>query len=357
MRTCSPAVFLRRINRRANEKGFPLRVMFEVTYRCNFRCKHCYVPQAYRRRRELSTGEVFRVIDRLAEAGCFYLGLTGGEPLMRWDIFTILAYAKSKGLQVMLNTNGSLVDRAAADALAALGVNKVDITLPAASNAVFDRISGVKHSGERVYRAVGLLHRRNIPLGFKSCVLKDNEHEIGKIQQFCRSLGCNHRLDELLMPRLDGTNAPYDYRGRYSNLPGRVAGCAVRSKGRGQRKSPSALFACGAGTSQAAITPAGKLKICLMIEYPGYDILKRGFAAVWKKMKTLVGGIRPDSRYRCGTCSVRRQCSWCPGRSWLYNRTFTSCDPQNELQALQRQAQQQGRRSSTTPVPLPAGKR
>src|SRR3989338_281853 len=123
--------FWQRINQSARNKGFPLRVMFELTYRCNFLCGHCYVPFNYRKKSELKTKEIFSILDRLKEAGGFYLGFTGGEPFMRQDIMDILWYAKRCGFEVIIYTNGALIDKKMAQELGRLRPNKVDITIPA----------------------------------------------------------------------------------------------------------------------------------------------------------------------------------------------------------------------------------
>src|SRR3989338_2550985 len=135
--------FWQRTHKSAREKHFPLRMMFELTYRCNFKCGHCYVPPSYRRKGELKTKEVFSILDELKEVGCFYLGFTGGEPFIRKDIIDILWYAKRKGFEVIIYTNGSLIDENLADELARLKPNKVDITIPALSVDAFERISVV----------------------------------------------------------------------------------------------------------------------------------------------------------------------------------------------------------------------
>lgn len=86
--------FWQQIHKSAKEKSFPLRVMFELTYRCNFKCKHCYVPPIYRKKGELATRDIFSIIDQLKDMGCLYLGFTGGEPFVRKDILDILWYVK-----------------------------------------------------------------------------------------------------------------------------------------------------------------------------------------------------------------------------------------------------------------------
>ncbi|MFC1623912.1 radical SAM protein [Candidatus Omnitrophota bacterium] len=329
--------FWQRIHNAARHEGFPLRVMFELTYRCNFGCRHCYVPKSYRKYKELNTNEVFSILEQLADIGCFYLGFTGGEPFARRDFIDILWYAKRLGFEVIIYTNGSLIDEEIIDELADLRPNKIDVTIPAMSEASFERITQMPGSYKKVFSAIDLLHRRGIKLGFKSCMLKDNENEIKDIQGFTARLDALHRLDNILSPCLDGSKEPYRYRGE-SNLPEKTE-CQIKETY--YQISPSNclalnsedLFKCGVGVSQAAITPSGELKMCLMIDYPKYKILESSLKDAWEKLKRLVGSIKPDENYQCDRCELSPYCKWCPARSWLYNKSFTSCELENQRRA------------------------
>ena len=206
--------FWQKIHQSAKEKGFPVRVMFELTYRCNFKCKHCYVPHKYQRSYgELKTREVFAILDQLKKIGCFYLGFTGGEPFMRKDALKIFRYAKNCGFEVIIYSNGSLIDAKIASELAELRLNKVDITIPAMSRMPFENITGLKGSHAKVFKAIQLLKKNKVPLGFKSCVLKGNEAQIADIRKFADSFGALHRLDDMLSARLDGSKEPFEFRG------------------------------------------------------------------------------------------------------------------------------------------------
>ena len=338
--------FWQRIHRAARNNGSPLRVMFELTYRCNFSCQHCYVPQSYKKYNELKTKEVFSLLDQLKEIGCFYLGFTGGEPFMREDIIEILWYAKRCGFELIIYTNGSLINEKIASQLERLRPNKVDITIPAMSKDAFERISGVSGSRDKVFKAIDLLYKKGVNLGFKSCVLKENENEIEEIQDFAASLGALHRLDDMLSPRLDGSNEPYRYRGRLKNSQ-LTTGDRVQPTRKDnleeyhfetEKLIPDTndrtpiienLFECGVGVSQAAITPSGELKMCVMIDYPRCRILKSSLKDTWEKLKKLVENIKPDENYRCDKCELELYCKWCPARGWLENRNFTSCEPES----------------------------
>jgi len=342
--------FWQKIHLAAKEKGFPVRVMFELTYRCNFSCRHCYVPQHYRREKELETKEVLFILGELAKIGCFYLGFTGGEPFMRKDILKILWYAKKKGFEVIVYSNGSLITKSIAEELSLLRPNKVDITIPAMTKAAFERITGMVGARQRVFRAIELLHKKEVNLGFKTCILKENVSEINQIQDFAYRLGALHRLDDILSPRLDGSKEPYKYRGRLrdnsefkvknSKLKSKIGKEVYNSKEFIPRPKTKNLFKCGVGTSQVAITPQGELKMCLMIDYPRYKIdtrvIPRGenLQGAWDKLKAFAATIQPDKNYQCGQCSLKPYCKWCPGRGWLHNRSFTSCDPEIRLKAM-----------------------
>lgn len=352
MKTQSYNNFWQQIHASAKHRGIPLRVMFELTYRCNFKCRHCYVPESYKNHGELGTKEVFSVLEQLKEAGCFYLGFTGGEPFLRKDIFEILWHAKKCGFEIIIYTNGSLIDDNIAMELGRLRPNKVDITIPGMSKEAFEGVTGITGSRDKVFNAIDLLHKNRVELGFKTCLLKENENEIEEIEKFSASLGALHRLDNMLLPRLDGDRDPYLYRGRL-RLPeaAREYEDPVPQEeiypeaSKGQPKGAEELFKCGVGRSQVAITPLGELKMCLMIDYPRYKILNsdegtvkaegRGLNSAWERLKDLVTSINPDENYKCNTCELRPYCKWCPAKSWLMNRTFTSCDLESRHRAKQ----------------------
>lgn len=352
MKTESYQRFRQRIYESALKIGYPLRVMFEITYRCNFKCPHCYVPQSYRneKRRELTTQEIFFILNQLKEAGCLYLGFTGGEPFLREDIVEIIRYAKRCGFQILIYTNGSLINEKIAIELKHFKLNKIDITIPAMSKVSFERISGVPGSREKVFNSIRFLHENGIPLGFKSCVSKKNESEIEKIQRFSDSLGVPYRLNHFFWPCLDGSRKPYlhrstkinkahtppldivekDLRNCLSGSLSSVAGDKSRSKTSpriliNKKRETHTLFPCGIGLMQAAITPFGELKMCVMIDYPKYKILESSFKDTWERLKSLVRNIKPDENYQCDTCELRTYCNRCPAASWLKNGNFTSC--------------------------------
>lgn len=278
-------------------------------------------------------------MEQLKNMGCLYLGFTGGEPFARKDIMPIIRYANKLGFEIIIYTNGSLIKRNQIKELSGMRINKIDITLPAMNKIVFERITGIRGSRDRVFKAIGLLSKNRINLGFKSCVLKENQHEIRQIKDFARNLNCQHRLDDMLSPRLDGSKEPYKYRGRLENKPGKSE-CELSIPGKltnrvnfSNLKKVTDIFKCGAGTTQAAVTPLGELKMCLMIDYPRYKILENSLSDAWGRLKDFAANIKIDGDYQCNKCKLIIYCKWCPAKGWLYNRKFTSCEPQSRKDA------------------------
>ena len=317
MKTQSYHAFWQRLHHAAEKDALPLRMMFEVTYGCNFKCRHCYVPASYRRhyaKSEIGTREACSVLDQLKEAGCFYLGFTGGEPFLRKDIMQVLKHAAKCGFEIIINTNGSLITEETAGQLKDLYLNKVDITLPAMSEGAFAAVTGVRGARKKVFGAVELLRKNGIPLGFKTCLLEENKSEIEDIQDFAASCGALHRLDDKLLPRLNGSRQPFAYRARQSLRPyAPDVECGTRD-----------FFSCGIGLTQAAITPAGELKMCVMFDHPKYNILDKGpaggFQRAWDRLKRLAVSMQfPDGHRWQGAPEIPDSPS-CPAIAWLKGR-------------------------------------
>ena len=110
--------FSERLHRHLEGQRIPISGSLEVTMRCNLRCQHCYIPieqRASHKDQELSQEEIERILDQISDAGCLWLLLTGGEPLLRRDFLDIYIYAKRKGLILTLFTNGTLITPRIAD--------------------------------------------------------------------------------------------------------------------------------------------------------------------------------------------------------------------------------------------------
>lgn len=131
--------------------------MFEIAERCNQRCAFCYNawrPEGAPSRKELATDQVLRILARiLEEIPCDSVAFSGGEPLLRQDLFDIISYTKERGTKVSLITNGALLDKQTIQRALASGVDVFQVTLLSDRPDVHNHLVGV--SGfERVLEAV-----------------------------------------------------------------------------------------------------------------------------------------------------------------------------------------------------------
>jgi Fe-coproporphyrin III synthase len=161
-------------------------VIWNLIRRCNLTCKHCYALSAdHDYAGELSTPEVFSVMDDLKAFKVPVLILSGGEPLLRPDLFEIAARAKAMRFYVGLSTNGTLIDEAMADRVANAGFDYVGISLDglAATHDKFRRLAG---AFDRSLAALRHLHARGVKLGLRFTMTDMNAHDLPALLKLMR---------------------------------------------------------------------------------------------------------------------------------------------------------------------------
>lgn len=162
-------------------------VIWNLIRRCNLTCKHCYALSAdHDYAGELSRDEVFNVMDDLKTYGVPVLILSGGEPLMRPDIFDIAERSRAMGFYTGLSTNGTLIDQAMAERIAATGFNYVGISLDGLRET-HDRFRRLDGAFERSLAAVRLLHARGVKVGLRFTMTALNAHDLPALLELMRS--------------------------------------------------------------------------------------------------------------------------------------------------------------------------
>jgi heme d1 biosynthesis radical SAM protein NirJ len=174
-------------------------VIWNLIRRCNLTCKHCYALSAdHDYEGELSTAEAFGVMDDLKAFGVPVLILSGGEPLLRPDLFEIAARAKAMRFYVGLSTNGTLIDAMMADRIAALGFDYVGISLDGIA-ATHDRFRRLDGAFQRSLGAVRLLRARGVKVGLRFTMTALNAHDLPALLQLMR----DERVDKFYFSHLN----------------------------------------------------------------------------------------------------------------------------------------------------------
>jgi len=350
--------FGERLAQKRERMGFPRRVIFEITHRCNLRCRHCYVvPEA--NRKELSTQVVKTIFDQLVDAGCLHLTLTGGEPLLREDTLSLIDYARRIGLFVHLFTNATLITSQIADKLEELQLISFEISFHSLKKERFDWFTQVEGSYDRVMSAIELLKERKLKLALKINMTKANLDEIEDLRAFVRDLGAIPQWVALMIPRSDGSKnnlflrlepqevlevmdvlspGTIDEEGTFlgeiqENEEPSASSASSFTKtsddetehGPREKWAKDRLFQCGGGRRAFTISPYGELKPCPEFPSSGHLVLQSSLKEGWKMLKNYIESLRPNPEYKCFDCKLRSFCSSCPARARLECGDMNRC--------------------------------
>jgi len=153
-------------------------VVYNCTAKCNLKCLHCYSFSAHPEcNNELSTVEAKQLLLQLAEAKCPVVLFSGGEPLLRSDLFELLAEAKRLGLKTVISTNGTLLDAATADKLADVGVSYVGISIDG-EEAFHDKFRQLRGSFKAALSGIESCKKAGLKTGLRFTITKANRTQI-----------------------------------------------------------------------------------------------------------------------------------------------------------------------------------
>lgn len=169
----------------------PRLVFWETTVGCNLECKHCRRLEVSHElmKTDLSTAEGRTLIDQIAAVGRPVLVFSGGEPLMRPDIFELAGYAKQRRLLVALATNGTMVDEPTADRIAATGFDRVSASLDGADPATHDGFRGLKGAFEQTMAGLARLRARGVPFQVNCTIAKHDKDQIQQVLELAEGIG------------------------------------------------------------------------------------------------------------------------------------------------------------------------
>lgn len=294
----------------------------EITVRCNLRCAHCYVavPEWQDRRQELTYEEITRIFDEIAEEGCLFLLLTGGEPLVRRDFADIYTCAKQKGFFITVNTNATLVTERIADLLAEWPPYHVEVTLFGAVRETYERVTGIPGSYDRCLKGIHLLHDRGVRLLLKTVAMTLNVDEVRQMAGIAEAFGVDFKVDSVINPQANGNRLPLRLR-----LPAEQAAAidvADPKREKGWREfgeryqepiTSDELYNCGAGVNSFHIDPYGHLQLCMVSRYPSYDLRRGSFREGWREFLRNARAAKRTECSLCVDCDLRGICETCPG--------------------------------------------
>ncbi len=329
----------------------PYVVSWNLTYRCNLACEHCYLDaggfpkvesEAFADRDELSTEECYRVIDEIAAFAPEALTiLTGGEPLLRRDILQIIRRASEKNLWAVCGTNGVSITENLARLLKKEGLRGLALSLDALDAATHDAFRRVQGAWDNTVRGAKILHDAELPFIVQTTVGKHNLHELHAIADFAHdTLGARVWNLYFLVPTGRGAFVsdvtPEEYDGVLADLS-RIqksyrqrmivnAKCAPHYIKTLYEQDPDSPFirnysggagGCPAGTHYLGIRPNGDVTPCPYLPVFGGNLRTQGLSSIWESSRPFVDlRKRKQLGGRCGACEFNARCGGCRARAY-----------------------------------------
>ena len=337
----------------------PYVVSWNLTYRCNLACEHCYLDaggsplvrtENFADRSELGTDECFRVIDEIAAFApeCLTI-LTGGEPLLRRDILEIVRRAAERGLWVVVGTNGVRITENVARRLAEAGARGLSLSLDALDADRHDRFRRVRGAWQNTVEGAEILNRTGLPFIVQTTAGSHNLGELEAIADFAHGrLAAKVWNLYFLVPTGRGqfvsdiSPAQYDevlaslfrIQQKYDGRMLVNAKCAPHyiktalENGAPIRTYSGGAGGCPAGTHYMGIRPNGDVTPCPYLPVFAGTLRSASLTDLWASSE-LFAGIRRRSALggRCGACELNAHCGGCRARAYGMTGDLMAEDP------------------------------
>jgi len=299
--------------------ALPMTALWEITYACNHKCAFCYnCPE--RGRRELTKEQITDGLRKIADLGCVFLVLSGGEPLTRPDFFDIAWAGKKLGFAIRIYTNGYLVDEIVARKLKELMPFEIEISFHGSRAESFDKLTGVPGSFDRVLQGIRNLRAQGLKVNMKCPITRWNQWELREIKALAESLGCHAEFDAVITPRDDGDTSPLALqadREFLEKLWSPEYADITHEEVPVPRNDTLVQANCGTGRSTIALDPYGNIYPCVQWRRSAGLITDvPDLRALWKESPVLNEVRRialeiPKTTLK--TCESGEFCSFCPG--------------------------------------------
>lgn len=345
-------------------------VFWNITDRCNLSCTHCYNASgpASSTEGELTTAEAMGVIDDLAAMGVPLILFTGGEPLLRGDLFDLARHAREKGMKMALSTNGTLITPEMAARIRDAGIEYAGISLDGATAATHDRFRNHSGAFEATLAAFSACHEAGLRCGVRVTLTRENVPELEELIDLSVRIGASRFCLYWLVPAGRGSGA-YD---RLQLGKKEVEGALTLLYQKAQETDPSVMEfltvdapqdsihllasmerdrspdlndaqellaslkgGCSAGTRVANIDAKGNVWPCQFARSRGFligNVRNRPFSTLWaeKENPSLALFRKKEMQFsgRCGTCRHRIICGGgCRVRAYATSGDFSAEDP------------------------------
>lgn len=320
-------------------------VAWETTRNCNLSCIHCRASATcgpYTG--ELDTPAAFALLEQIAQVGKPIVILTGGEPLLRPDIFEITRYGTELGLRMVMAPNGTLVTAAVAEQMKDSGIQRISISIDGATEEQHDLFRGVPGAFQGAMAGIRAAKNTGIEFQINTTITQLNRDQIPEILTLAEDLGAVALHIFLLVPTgrgkyiVDQAISAQEYEetlnwfyDQKQKTPLQLkATCAphyyriLRQRAREEEKQvtfqtyglDAVTRGCLGGTGFCFISHTGVVQPCGFLDLNCGDVTTASFADIWKNSEIFNSLRNADNlKGKCGICQFRRVCGGCRARA------------------------------------------
>ncbi|QPC83697.1 radical SAM protein [Phototrophicus methaneseepsis] len=330
----------------------PLAVHLEVIAACNLTCTHCFAGELPRREKRLTLKEIERVFEDMAKMGSYRLGLTGGEPLLRKDIFDIVDMATDYGLHPCLTTNGLLITEEVAREFGKRDLVWLNVSLEGASAVTNDPVRGEGTFTQVLDKLKILANHTRFTMAFT--VMSTNADEVVPCAELAHSVGASTAVFRPLYPVgtaqgfLNDLMPTFEQYNRALNLlaelevePGQTDLNAIDPFSPCSREETQAItysnHGCGAGNLVCSISVSGDVNPCSFLGsgFVADNVRHRSLSEIWHSS----GKFNEIRNYPGGTDETFS--GGCRARSLVMGGSANAPDPWlNEREAMMKAPRQ-----------------
>jgi heme b synthase len=345
-------------NSKLQTNHFPLRmVAWELTRACNLACIHCRASsERGPSPGELTTEECMRVMDEIASFSKPVIILTGGEPLLRPDIFDLARYGSNRGFRMVMATNGTLITEETIKAMKTSGIQRISISLDGPNAETHDVFRKMKGAFEGSLRGIEMAKKGDLEFQINTTITQANLPLIAEILDLAVKLGAIAHHIFLLVPTgrgkelrdqeitaLDYEKTLHWFYEQRDRVPLQLkATCAPhyhrilrqRVKKEGKKITPqkygldAMTRGCLGGISFCFVSHIGDVQPCGYLELNCGNVKEKSFKNIWGASEVFQT-LRNTNGYqgKCGRCEFRKICGGCRARAYETFKNYMAEEP------------------------------
>lgn len=324
-----------------------------LTRRCNLRCAHCYLDAdtlQHGAANELTTSEVCHLLDDIASRSTeTMVVLTGGEPLVRRDLESMLEHGASLGLFMVVGTNGMLLTDKRVQSLQAAGAMGCGISLDSLDPKEHDDFRGRPGAWHKTLQGIEACRRHGLPFQIHFSIIANNSHEVPDMIEFARATGAKVLNCFFLVCTGRGESMSDISPAAYEQILNQIleaqessedliirARCAPHFQRVAHQRNPDSWFtrvqgydgaSCIAGTHYCRVSPEGGITACPYIADEVDNIRCRPFLDIWDQAPAFQQLRIPKLSGRCGECEYSQLCGGCRARALAVEGDLMAADP------------------------------